>query len=166
MVRVTDGVSKRYGEQVIVACGSLCIGQIAIWVLRAGSRSGTNPIGHRIRRLMDADTGAIRWAGEQVSSRSGLLLPRRSGDAVASVLAPAVRRDTGLSTCAVTALGSTVAIDVQRTDPAVTYEARMDGQVGVIGAFAADGRIAARDRAVPNDRKGVLPAYDAVFWPA
>lgn len=166
MVSVTDRLSQRYGEQVIVDRVSLCIGQIALWVVRAGSRSGTNPIGQRIRRLMDADTGAIRWVGEHISPSSGLLLPRRSGDAFASVLAPAVRRDTGLSRCAVAVLGSTVAIDVQRTEPAVTYKARMGGQVGVIGAFATDGRIAARDRAVPNDRKGVLPAYDAVFWPA
>src|SRR5512134_2673135 len=47
-------------------------------------------------------------------------------------------------------------------DPALMYEAVVQGEVDVISAFSTDGRIAAHGLRLLDDERGVIPPYDAV----
>ena len=53
--------------------------------------------------------------------------------------------------------------DARAFSPTFMYPALASGEVDVISAFSSDGRIAANDFVVLEDRKGAIPSYEAIL---
>jgi len=53
--------------------------------------------------------------------------------------------------------------DARSFNPTFMYPALASGEVDVISAFSSDGRIAANDFVVLEDRKGAVPSYEAIL---
>jgi len=80
-----DSVTKRYGERRVVDCLSLTVPAGDFCVLLGSSGCGKSTTLRMINRLIAADSGSIRVAGEDIRSVPAEALRRRIGYAIQSI---------------------------------------------------------------------------------
>ena len=78
-------VSKTYGQQKAVDDLNLRLGEGSFSVLIGTSGSGKSTTLKMINRLVEHDSGQIRFAGEEIRSLPVLELRRRMGYAIQSI---------------------------------------------------------------------------------
>lgn len=84
MIRFS-GVSKAYGDLMVIKNLDLEIAKGEFCVLIGASGSGKSTVLKMINRLEEHDTGEIRFAGEEIRSFSPEIIRRRMGYAIQSI---------------------------------------------------------------------------------